>query len=139
MTTANATNDKWNDSLWQVQQSLNKAVSTALDMSLEMIMFEYELPLRANQLILLDCPQQEEQEGGLPRLPMRIRHNQLKDMQDKHKTNPEQRNEKLRNNSYKVGDLVLKQTCNHLCLALYMPWIADTQNRMRSLQWTTNR
>ena len=53
-TTANATKDKWKDSLWQIQQSLNKAVSTASNMSPEMIMYGYELPLRANQLILLD-------------------------------------------------------------------------------------
>ena len=79
-----------------------------------MIMFGYELPLRANQLIMLDCPQQEEQEVGLRRLPMRIRHNQLRDMLEKHKANLELKNEKLRENQYKVGDLVLKQVMQPL-------------------------
>ena len=92
---------------------MNNAVSTATDMSPETMMFGYPLPLRATTLIQLDCPSQQELEGGTSRLPLRIRANQIKDMAAKQQPLLERQNEKLRKNEYQVGDLVLKQIMQH--------------------------
>ena len=63
-TTSNSSKDRWKDELWKVQLSMNNAVSP------ETMMFGYPLPLRATTLIQLDCPAQQEQEGGIQRLPL---------------------------------------------------------------------
>ena len=64
-TTSNSTKDKWKDELRKIQLSMYNAVSTATDMSPETMMFGYPLPLRATTLIQLDCPSQQELEGGI--------------------------------------------------------------------------
>ena len=101
--------------MWKIQLSLNNAVSTATEMSPETMMFGYALPMRATTLIQLDCTTQQENEGGTPRLPLRIRANQVKDMAAKQQSQLDKRNDKLRNNHAAVssGDLVLKQVVQH--------------------------
>ena len=92
---------------------MNNAVSTATDMSPETMMFGYPLPLRATSLIQLDCPSQQEIEGGTYRLPLRVRAHQIKDKATKHQSLLDKQNDKLRTNEYQVGDLVLKQVMQH--------------------------
>ena len=76
-------------------------------------MFGYALPLRSTTLIQMDCTSQQENEGGTPRLPLRVRANQVKDMTSKRQSQLDKKNEKLRENQYQVGDLVLKQVMQH--------------------------
>ena len=97
----------------KIQLSLNNAVSIAIEMSPETMMFGYALPMRSTTLIQMDCTTQQENEGGIPRLPLRIRANQVKDMTSKRQSQLDKRNENLRENQYQVGDLVLKQVMQH--------------------------
>ena len=112
-TTSSSSKDKWKDELWKIQLSLNNAVSTATEMSPETMMFGYALPMRSTTLIQMDCTAQQENEGGTPRLPLRIRANQVKDMTSKRQAKLDKKNENLRENQYQVGDLVLKQVMQH--------------------------
>ena len=118
-TTANASKDRWKDELWKIQLSMNNAVSTATDMSPETMMFGYPLPLRATSLIQLDCPSQQEIEGGTSRLPLRVRAHQISDKATRQQSQLDRQNEKLRANEYQVGDLVLREVMQHSTCLLY--------------------
>ena len=82
-------------------------------MSPETMMFGYPLPLRSTSLIQLDCPSQQEIEGGTSRLPLRVRAHQISDKASRHQSQLDKQNEKLRANEYQVGDLVLKEVMQH--------------------------
>ena len=69
--------------------------------------------MRATTFIQLNCPTQEENEGGTPRLQLRIRAHQMKDMAAKQQSQLDKQNNRLRSNQYQVGDLVLKQVMQH--------------------------
>ena len=110
LTTAQGSKTRWPSDLWKVQLALNTSVSRATGETPEQLLFGHESSRAVHDLLETEFHFMEEEHMGTTRASIAERHEMLLESR-----NPKQRarlllrNQMLRRNEYKVGELVWRR------------------------------